>query len=383
MKFKKIKGMKTKFSLLTVLLLLCTSTLFAQTENKKENVEFNPHWYLQVQGGAAYTVGEAKFDDLVSPAAAIYAGYRFTPVWGVRAGFSGWQAKGAWVNVKHNPLVYKYNYLQLNADATFNLINSIAGYNQNRWFDLYLFAGLGGNYSFNNDEAVEINDAGHTLRKLWRNDKVFVAARAGVGLDFRLTQGVIFNLEGNINGISDKFNSKKGSYVDFQYNMLAGFKFALGKTTKSKPVEVVQKSEYVAPKEEPVAPKEEPAPAPVVEEVVEQPVAQEVVEPAKENIFFKLNSSVVRESEVAKIEALVAYMNKYENAKITLTGYADAQTGNPRYNKTLSQRRADSVAKALTDRGISRDRINVVAKGDVEQPFSVQSENRVVICLSE
>ena len=84
--------MKTKFSLLTVLLLLCTSTLFAQTENKKENVEFNPHWYLQVQGGAAYTVGEAKFDDLVSPAAAIYAGYRFTPVWGVRAGFSGWQA---------------------------------------------------------------------------------------------------------------------------------------------------------------------------------------------------------------------------------------------------------------------------------------------------
>ena len=271
----------------------------------------------------------------------------------------------------------------MNADATFNLINSIAGYNQNRWFDLYLFAGLGGNYSFNNDEAVEINDAGHTLRKLWRNDKVFVAARAGVGLDFRLTQGVIFNLEGNINGISDKFNSKKGSYVDFQYNMLAGFKFALGKTTKSKPVEVVQKSEYVAPKEEPVAPKEEPAPAPVVEEVVEQPVAQEVVEPAKENIFFKLNSSVVRESEVAKIEALVAYMNKYENAKITLTGYADAQTGNPRYNKTLSQRRADSVAKALTDRGISRDRINVVAKGDVEQPFSVQSENRVVICLSE
>ena len=96
--------------------------------------------------------------------------------------------------------------------------------------------------------------------------------------------------------------------------------------------------------------------------------------------FFKLNSSVVRQSEVAKIDELVAYMNKYEKAKITLTGYADVQTGNPRYNMALSQRRADSVAKALVDRGISRDRINTVAKGDVDQPFSIQAENRVVIC---
>lgn len=374
--------MKTKCSLLVVLLLLCTGSLFAQTEKKAENVEFNPHWYLQLQGGVAHTVGEVKFKDLISPTAAIYAGYHFTPVWGVRAGFSGWQAKGAWVDYRENQK-YKYNYLQLNADVTFNLINCVAGYNPDRWFDIYLFAGVGGNYAFNNDEAVKINDAGHTLTKLWRDNKVFVAGRGGVGLDFRLSQGVIFNLEGNVNLLSDKFNSKKGSKVDYQYNMLAGFKFALGKTTKSKPVETVQKSEYVAPAE-PVAPKqEEPAPAPVVEEPVEQPVAQEVVEPAKENIFFKLNSSVVRESEVAKIEELVAYMNKYEKAKITLTGYADVQTGNPRYNMALSQRRADSVAKALVDRGISRDRINTVAKGDVEQPFSVLSENRVVICLSE
>lgn len=375
--------MKTKCSLLVVLLLLCTGSLFAQTENKVENVEFNPHWYLQLQGGVGHTVGEVDFKDLISPAAAIYAGYHFTPVWGVRAGFSGWQAKGAWVDYRDNQK-YKYNYLQLNADVTFNLINCIAGYNPNRWFDIYLFAGVGGNYSFNNDDAVKINDAGHTLTKLWRDNKVFVAGRGGVGLDFRLSQGVIFNLEGNVNGLSDKFNSKKGSKFDYQYNMLAGFKFALGKTTKSKPVEAVKKSEYVAPAE-PVAPKqeEEPAPTPVVEEPVEQPVAQEVVEPAKENIFFKLNSSVVRESEVSKIEELVAYMNKYENAKITLTGYADVQTGNPRYNMSLSQRRAESVAKALVDRGISRDRINTVAKGDVEQLFSVQSENRVVICLSE
>ena len=84
-------------------------------------------------------------------------------------------------------------------------------------------------------------------------------------------------------------------------------------------------------------------------------------------------------TDVDKVVQLI----KDEKIDGVLTGYADVQTGNPRYNMALSQRRADSVAKALVDRGISRDRINTVAKGDVDQPFSIQAENRVVICLSE
>lgn len=37
------------------------------TEGK---TEFVPHWFMQVQAGAAHTRGEAKFGDLISPAAA-------------------------------------------------------------------------------------------------------------------------------------------------------------------------------------------------------------------------------------------------------------------------------------------------------------------------
>lgn len=86
-------------------------------------------------------------------------------------------------------------------------------------------------------------------------------------------------------------------------------------------------------------------------------------------------------SETAKIDSLVAFMKTHTETQVVITGYADVQTGNPRYNKVLSQRRAEQVAVLLTVNGISRERITVFAKGDTEQPFPVMEQNRVAICL--
>ena len=108
-------------------------------------------------GRYGHTIGEGKFSDLVSPAAALSAGYRFTPVWGLRGGFSGWQGKGCWVNPRQE---YKFNYAQLNAEATFDIANCLGGFNHKRFFNPYLFAGIGVNIAFNNDDAVALNEAG-------------------------------------------------------------------------------------------------------------------------------------------------------------------------------------------------------------------------------
>ena len=89
--------MITKRILLAALPLMSVIAGNAQTSSpqiKEEGkTEFVPHWFMQVQAGAAHTRGEAKFGDLISPAAAIYGGYQFTPLWGLRAGISGWQLK--------------------------------------------------------------------------------------------------------------------------------------------------------------------------------------------------------------------------------------------------------------------------------------------------
>ena len=76
------------------------TVVFAQEQRQiKEEGKtvFKPHWFIQAQVGAAHTVGEAKFTDLMSPAAAINIGYKFAPAFGARIGGSGWQAKGGWV----------------------------------------------------------------------------------------------------------------------------------------------------------------------------------------------------------------------------------------------------------------------------------------------
>ena len=77
-------------------LLLSSTVISAQEQRIKEEgkTEFKPHWFMQVQVGAAHTLGEAKFSDLISPAAAINVGYQFAPAWRARVGVSGWQAKG-------------------------------------------------------------------------------------------------------------------------------------------------------------------------------------------------------------------------------------------------------------------------------------------------
>ena len=102
-----------KRSVLIVFAILCTTIAFAQSGEQRikepGKTVFHPHWFIQTQIGAAHTVGEAKFTDLISPAAAINVGYQFAPAWSARVGVSGWQAKGSWVAPRQN---YQYKYLQ-------------------------------------------------------------------------------------------------------------------------------------------------------------------------------------------------------------------------------------------------------------------------------
>ena len=163
--------MKLRRSLTAIVLGLSTIAAFAQTTGnetrqiKEEGkIIFNPHWVMQVQAGASHTLGEAKFGDLISPAAALNVGYQFTPLWGLRAGLSGWEAKGGWVTPS---ATYKYNYLQGNIDATLNLSNLFCRYNPKRVFNAYLFLGVGINGAFNNDEAVALAQQGADMRYLW------------------------------------------------------------------------------------------------------------------------------------------------------------------------------------------------------------------------
>lgn len=368
-----------KLSNLFIATVLSFSTLasVAQTSSQSLSVNdenqyvFNPHWYMQVQAGASHTLGEASFGDLISPAMGVYAGYQFTKLWGLRAGLTGWEAKGAWATPKQ---IYKYNYLQGNIDATLDLGNLFCRYNPKRFFNPYLFLGIGINGAFNNDEAVAINSSGHRLQYLWTDNKVNVVGRGGLGASLRLSDKVFFNIEANANVLSDHYNSKKAGNPDWQFNALAGFTFKFGKSHKKTEPVVYHNPEPVRPAPAPAA-KQEPEYEPKQEPVVK-------AEALHENIFFTIGSAKIRQSEESKIQNLAEYMKKYQNANVEICGYADKGTGNAAVNKRLSEKRAYAVADALKEQGIADSRISIDFKGDKEQPFSANNDNRVCICIA-
>ena len=359
-------------NLLIAILTVSSTVAFAQEQRliKEEGkTVFKPHWFMQVQAGAAHTVGEADFTDLISPAAAVNVGYKFAPAFGARLGVSGWQAKAGWVTPSQT---YQYKYLQGNLDIMADLSTLFCGFNPKRVFNAYIFGGAGLNHAFDNDEANALDTRSHELEYLWQDKQNLVAGRMGLGCDLRLNDRLAINIEGNANVLSDKFNSKKAGNCDWQFNVLVGLNIKLGKSyKKTAPV-------YYEP--EPIV--EQPKPQPVVKQPEPEPVAV-VVEPMKQNIFFALNSALLQKDQQSKIDAMVAYMEKYPASKVAITGYADKETGNPRINMTLSEKRAKIVADALKDKGIAPDRIVTNFKGDTVQPFRVPEENRVSVCIAE
>jgi len=373
--------MKLIKTIISAVLIMMSSTAMAQatyTDGNGDKYEFKKHAFLQLQGGAQHTLGEAGFGDLISPNVQVGLGYQFCPWFGARLAVNAWQSKGGWNAYKATEssvpvnTTYKYKYVSPTVDFMFNLSNLLCGWNPNRVLNVSAFVGGGINVGFDNDEANSLAKQGYDLRYIWDGTKVRPVGKAGIGVDFRLSDAVSLGVEGNANIASDKYNSKKAGNADWYFNALVGLKINLGKSYK--------KVEKPAPA--PVV--EEPAPAPAPAPVVEKKPEPVKVEALRRDIFFKINKSIISEEQMQKVKDVADYLAKYPEAKVAVTGYADAGTGNNRINDRLSALRADAVVKALVQKyGVSRDRIVSDSKGSRVQPFADNDSNRVSICIAE
>ena len=380
--------MNIKKVLFTAALALGIMSASAQEQQTIE--VFNPHWYIQLQGGAQYTLGERDFSDLISPNAQVTVGYNFNPIVGARLSVNAWQSK-AGSTIENTEYAWKWKYVAPSVDVTVNLSNLFCGYKANRLLNVGIFAGVGANIAFDNDEAVNVNNsieskyktqfgtvlrpnADQWLRYIWDGTKVRLNGRAGLTADFRVSDRVSVGLEAQANILSDRYNSKKAPNADFYFNALAGVKVALGATHRSQVVEpcnrIVEKIVEV-PK--------------VVEKIVEvpAPVSNQIaqVEPLKETFFYAIRLSDPTAN--ATIDKIVAWCNKYPTKGISISGYADKGTGNPKINQGYAKQRADKVAKILQERGIAASRMTVNSYGDTVQPFAENDKNRCVIVVGE
>ena len=377
-----------KYLLATAVLASLGMNSMAQatyTDKDGNEYQFKKHFYLDIQGGGQYTLGEAKFKDLLSPNIQGAIGYQFSPVFGLRAQMNGLWSKGGWagfrskVGEKPYNAKYKFKYIAPGVDFMFNLSNLFCGWNPNRVFNISAFAGGGINWAGGNQEINDIaanikNQSNYLLEYLWQGKKVRPYGRAGIDLEFKVSKAVSIMLEGNANMISDKYNSKKADNPDWYFNALAGVRINLGKsyTKKAKPVE--EPAPAPAPKQEYVAPKPEPKPA----------LVEKKVEEIRRDIFFTINSYKIAPAEDAKIREVVDFLNKNTEAKVVVTGYADKGTGNDVINDRIAAKRAAAVVWMLTKKyNIPSERITEESKGARVQSFAENAENRVTIMIAK
>ena len=382
---------KVILSMLCALILLPAAPLRAQqagdddVEYVYEEVEFRPHLFLEAGVGAQYTLGEARFKDQLSPNAQIALGYQLTSWLGGRLQVNAWQSRGGW-NGFGNPSLtqaYKYKYVAPGIDVVLNLSNLILGWNPDRLFTLSVFAGGGANIAFDNQEVIAIarslyDRTAYRLEYLWDGTRVLPYGRAGLQAAFRLNDRLSLTVEGNANILSDEYNSKRADNPDWYFNALVGVRVNLGPTYTSTalapPAEVVEPVPMVQ-----VERVEEPAPEPRPQ----QP-QQPTVEPLRRDVFFLINRYDIRPVEQQKVREIAEYLRRYPKTHVTVTGYADAGTGNDQINDRLAAQRADAVLRELRDRyNIDGERIFYDYKGARIQPFEENNLNRVAICVAE
>ncbi len=393
--------MMKRLTMIAASLLLLGGVASAQQSKSDETLEFRPHWSLGVQGGAAHTRGEQSFGDLISPAAQLSATYNFHHAMGVRFGLGGWQGKGGAL-LPDGYKGYAFQFGQLSADYVLDLANLFGGFRHDRVVNPYLFAGVGAMYGFNNDQAGAYKDV---LEYYWDGGKFFVPGRAGLGVDFRLGKAVTLGLEGNTFILSDRFNSKRADNVDWQFNLLAGLKFAIGGNTRPSKAyadklaaeEAAKRAEAERLAAERLAAEKaakEAAERAAAEKLAAEKAAREAAERAaaeraakaaenSDNVFFTIGSYVIRKAEDAKIVTLAEWMKANPDFNVALVGYADKETGTAKGNMKLSENRVNAVKARLVKLGIAESRLSTAFYGDTVQPFAVNEQNRVVTCTLE
>lgn len=113
-----------------------------------------------------------------------------------------------------------------------------------------------------------------------------------------------------------------------------------------------------------------------------QPQVVEVNTATSHVVYFDLDKDIISDRELAHLEYFLSQIEENKAYTLTIVGHADRETGNPRHNMGLSERRAVKVSSAIASLGDFSDR-NISWKGDTSNPFDTAPKNRCCIITVE
>ena len=332
------------------------------------------NWYISAGAGTQTFFTEHEGDPKFTLAMNFAVGKWFTPNLGFRM-----SAMAGELHFNQPGQVASMKYTAAYMDVLWNMTAACCGYNENRVFSFIPFIGLGAAYGWDHSNGLKHSYA--------------LPVTGGFKINFRLAHYVDLFMEARATGFTDQFNGiVRGRQIEMVASAVAGitFKFRHDRfkaydayADRAAITELNRRTNQLRAELEACRSRKvecPPCPEPAVEEVV-------VVQPAPcqgtitASVAFAINSSTVSQREMVNVYNVAQWLIENPECDVTITGYADKDTGTAAYNMQLSKKRAESVAKLLVEKyGTSSKRINVVGEGSNVQPFPQDNNwNRIVI----
>ena len=302
----------------------------------------------------------------------------FTPVIGLRTKFQGVWSK----QVISSDLHHAYKYLNLHEDVTFNLSNLFGGYREERiWnFIPYVGWGVARNMSANHYD---------------------VSFNAGLLNNFRINQKVSVFVDLYYNSMDGSFDHAQvdpwASYNKFamrhsdkMLGLSVGVTYHIGKSKWDKAPDIEALLEMNREQIEAMNSSLEDQQnenARLRQLLGEQPMEKTDKAVVRElefisiphSVFFDLGSSkVANRKDLIDLKDIATLAKRY-NKQVVVTGYADSKTGSAERNFKLSADRAETVVSELEKMGLSRDAIEMEAKGGVDEIAPFSYNRRVIV----
>lgn len=357
--------------------------------DKVEINSFWSNWYFSLGAdfNAAYTSQEnySNKNPFSSDRGAmgfdLSLGKWFTPSIGLRTNFEiGWAKR-----VVSNEIHHSYKHWNLHEDVTFNLSNMLFGYNEMRVWNFIPYIGIG-------------------VGRNWTNSNYDITYNVGLLNNFRLSShfslfvDVYANAkEGSFDAASDddwaKYSKTSMRHWDKLIGVSVGVTYNIGKAKWKKVPDVealiaMNKEQMEALNASLKDQQDENA---RLRELLEKKETNKVtvdtvVErlcPVPVSVFFNIGSSkVASRKDLVNVKEVAEYA-KQTGRKVIVTGYADSRTGSVDFNQKLSQKRAEVVAEELVKMGVSRDQMEIKAKGGVDDIAPFSYNRRVTVMIND
>lgn len=316
----------------------------------------------------------------------LQVGKYITPVWGVRGVIGGpflsLDANDGNATLADGSVKAFKNktFGELNVDGMFSITNLFA--KDLSKFNVYLFAGPTMNFSSVGSEFVNPDDQAADVFLVQESDdfKVRLGATAGLGLAYDITKAFALGVEArfgitpSIFGDADAYRKAAGT-TRIALNGVWTIGGKRGKVARA--AAAAAEAGYISKEAAEALAAEAVAKNPkIVEKIVEKEVVKPVEKlvnnevPSSTAIFFEIGKANLTSKDKARVKLYAeAINNTKDNSVYVVNGYADKKTGSVRTNQRLSEKRAETVYKALVEAGVDPSRLEKQAFGGVDALF--------------